>query len=101
MATFGTGKVSLTLSVQGPPVMGSNCSQYNTSAHDLYHVATRFNSNSWRETTVGTSRLLWVCIAETKELEYYLSYELGAFEQRGSISVPETAIDAPTLDAKL
>ena len=48
MSTFGTGTVSLNLKVQGAPLYNSNYGQYNTSAHNLYDTATRFNSNSWR-----------------------------------------------------
>ena len=96
MATFGTGKVSLTLKVQGPPVYNSNYGQYNTSNHDLYHVAARFNSNSWRAPT-DDSRLLWVYTASTRKLQYFISYEAGVYARWGNITVPETAVTGQTL----
>ena len=79
MSCCGTGEVSLTLKVQGPPVMGSNYGQYNTSAHDLYHVATRFNSNTWRAPT-DDSRLLWVYTASTRRLQESQEATVGGQE---------------------
>ena len=76
MATFGTGTVSLTLKVQGAPLYNSNYGQYNTSAHNLYDTATRFNSNTWRAPT-NDSRLVWVYTASTRYLQYFISYETG------------------------
>ena len=98
--TFGTGKVSLTLKVQGPPVYNSNYGQYNTSNHDLYHVAARFNSSSWRAPT-DDSRLLWVYTASTRKLQYFISYEAGVYARWGNITVPQTAIDGQAVDSKV
>ena len=100
LATFGTGTNSLTLKVQGAPVYNSNWGSYNTTAHDLYHVATRFNANTWRAPT-DNSRLLWVYSSATRKLEYYTSYEVGVFQRWANITVPQTAIDAQTVDPGL
>ena len=77
--------------MQGAPSISSNWGSYNTSAGDLYHVATRFNANTWASPTDG-SRLLWVYTASTKTLAYYISYEDGSYTRKASISVPQSAI---------
>ena len=74
----------------------SNWGSYNTTAHDLYHTATRANANTWRAPT-DDSRLLWVYSATTKKLEYYISYEVGVFQRWANVTVPQTAIDAQTV----
>ena len=96
MSTFGTGTVSLNLKVQGAPLYNSNYGQYNTSAHNLYDTATRFNSNSWRAPT-NDSRLAWVYTAATRYLQYFISYETGVYQRWGNILVPQTAIDGQTV----
>ena len=45
MSCFRRGKTSLALKVQGLPEYASSYGQYNTSSHDWYHTAARFNSN--------------------------------------------------------
>ena len=95
MATFSSGGVSLILKVQGAPSISSNWGSYNTSAGDLYHVATRFNANTWASVTDGC-RALYVYTAATKKLCYYISYEDGSYSRRADIAVPQTAIDAQT-----
>ena len=88
------------LKVQGAPSEGSNWGSYNTSDGDLYHVAGRFNANTWQSPT-DDSRLLWVYTAATKKLAYYISYEDGSYTRRADISVPQSAIDAQTPGSEL
>ena len=68
LTTFGTGTNSLNLKVQGAPVQNSNYGSYNSTADNLYDVAARFNSNTWRAPT-DDSRLVWVYTASTKTLQ--------------------------------
>ena len=100
LATFGSGGVSLMLKVQGEPLAASNWGSYNTSAGDLYHVATRFNANTWAA-PVDDTRLLYVYNATEKKLAYYISYEDGSYTRKANISVPQTAIDGQTPGAEL
>ena len=95
MTCFSSGGVSLNIKVQGAPSEGSNWGSYNTSNGDLYHVAGRFNANTWQSPT-DDSRLLWVYTAATKKLAYYISYADGSYTRRADISVPDTAIAAQT-----
>ena len=100
LTTFGTGTVSLNIKVQGPPVYTSNYGSYNCTTDNLFDTAGRCNSNTWRAPTDG-SRLVWVYTASTRYLQYFISYEEGAYQRWANILVPQTAIDAQTVSASL
>ena len=84
----------------GSPSTSANWGSYNTSNADLYHVAARFQANTWQSPT-DESRLLWVYTAASKKLAYYISHEDGSYSKRADISVPQSAIDVQTPGAEL
>lgn len=74
---------------------------YDHTNDDLCRVVVRFNSKIWRLSNECIAHCNGVYIGRARMLEYYTAYKLGQFQRRGTVTVPQAAIDVPTVDGKL